>query len=313
MRNAHLALDMKQSNSYRMKTKPSLWQASRGSRPHELFLTVLELESPENLGRPYQPLALLTRTLLPDFPSILLYLQVDQTSYLRSTSIINGMKITEKSLAELNSFTLRVYKDIFNKEFEDNVAEMSYWLAPVLVDRNIDRGENSPESLIDWSIVQEVFQKKELGWDIKKPHSYLANRYFVDKWDGGRRFFSVKVMPDMRPQDPVPADAVFHKYKDSILDYSITLFKNSRKKASWSPDQPVVLAHRVLHRLNWLDKYTEKEKENHTISYICPEPLLISAVRGEMLSSSSLLTNPFVASGHGCFYVLSFSCDIVQD
>ncbi len=280
MRNAHLALNMKQTNSYNMKTKPSLWEATRGSRPNELFLTVFELDSPENLGRPYQPLALLTRTRLPDFPLILLYLQVDRTSHLRPTSIRKSLNVTEQSLVELNSFTLRVYKDIFNKEFEDNIAEMSYWLAPVVLNRKIDREESLPESLIDWPIVEEVFQKKELGWDLSKPHSYLANRYFVDKWDGGRRFFSEKVMPDMRPQDPVPEDVAFHKYNDSILDYSITLFKNSRKKASWSPDQPVILAHRVLHRLNWLDAFTEKEKNGHTTSYICPEPLLISAVSG---------------------------------
>lgn len=279
MRNAHLALNMKQSNSYNMKIKPSLWEACRGVWPHELYLTIIELESPERLGRPCQPLALLTRTRLPDFPSILLYLQADHTTQLRSTSIRYSFKVTEDSLAALNNFTLRVYKDIFNKKFEENVAEMSYWLAPVIATRIIDREEVSPEGLIDWPVVDEVFQKEELGWDQSKPHSYLANRYFVDKWDGGRRFFSEKVLPEMRPHDPVPQDAAPHKYNDSILDYSITLFKNSRMKASWSPDQPVILAHRVLHRLNWLDNFTEKEKGVPTTSYICPEPLLISVVR----------------------------------
>lgn len=278
MRNAHLALSLKQTNSYKMKLKPSIWEISRGARPHDLFVTVLKLDSPENLGRPCQPLAMLTRTRMPDFPPILLHLQVDQTSDLRSISITKSLEITEQSLIELNSFTLRIYKDIFNKKFEDNTAEMSYWLAPVLPNRIIDQEESSPESLIDWAIVNEVFQKEELGWDLSKPHCYLANRYFVDKWDGGRRFFSERVLPEMKPDDPVPRDAAPHKYKDSILDYSITLFKRSREKASWSPNQPVVLAHRVLHRLNWLDTFTEKEFNVPTKSYICPEPLLISAV-----------------------------------
>lgn len=291
MRNAHLALNLKQTNSYKVKIKPSVWEASRGVWPHELFLTILEVELPENLGKPYQPLALLTRTRLPDFPSILLHLQVDRTSHLRSTSIRNSFKVTEQSLAELNKFTLRIYKDIFNKTFEDNIAEMSYWLAPIIANRIIDREENVPESLIDWPIVDEVFQKEELGWDLSKPHSYLANRYFVDKWDGGRRFFSEKVLPDMRPNDPVPRAAAPHKYNNSILDYSITLFKNSRMKASWSPDQPVILAHRVLHRLNVLDTFTEQEKDVPTTSYICPEPLLISAVSESCpLSSRRTLT-----------------------
>lgn len=282
MRNAHLALNMKQSNAYVMKTKPTLWEATRGSWPNELYLTVLDLESPENLGRPYQPLALLTRTCLPDFPSILLYLQVKKTSHLRCTAIQKSIRISEQTLTELNIFMLRIYKDIFNKKFENNVAQMSYWLAPVLEHQKIDREEKSPELLIDWEIVKEVSSKEELKWDTDMPHSYLANRYLVDRWDGGRRFFSVKVMPEMRPQDPVPPDAVPHKYMTSILDYSVTLFKKSRERATWSPDQPVLLANKVLHRLNWLDDFTENEIGGKTTSYLCPEPLLISAVSVEL-------------------------------
>ena len=308
MRNAHLALNMKQSNSYNMNIKPTFWEVNRGVCPHELYLTVIELESPEKLGRPSQPLALLTRNRLPEFPSFLLYLQVDRTSHLRSTSIRNGFEVTEKSIAALNNFTLRVYKDIFNKKFEENIAEMSYWLAPLIANRIIDREEASPESLIDWSVVDEVLQKEELGWDNSKPHSYLANRYFVDKWDGGRRFFSEKVLPEMRPHDPVPKDAAPHKYTDSILDYSITLFKNSRMKASWSPDQPGLLAHRVLHRRNWLDDFTEKETCGPTTSYICPEPLLISAVRRHNPFNPKSYTNQFKASRHSRFNVLPVSC-----
>ena len=308
MRNAHLALNMKKSNSYSMKVKPSLWEASRGVQPQELYLTIIELESPERLGRPCQPLALLTRTRLPDFPSILFYLQVDHTSHLRSISMRNGFKVSEKSLDALNTFTLRVYKDIFNKKFEKNIAEMSYWLAPIIANRSIDREEAFPELLIDWPVVDEVCQKEELGWDHSKPHSYLANRYFVDKWDGGRRFFSEKVLPDLRPHDPVPQGAAPHKYKDSILDYSITLFKNSRMKASWSPDQPVILAHRVLHRLNWLDNFTEQEKDVPTTSYICPEPLLISVVRRHDLFQGKTYANTCKAPYHSCIHVLPISC-----
>ena len=278
MRNAHLALSMKQSNSYTMMTKPSLWEKTRGTRPDELYMTVLELETPENLGRPCQPLALLTRTRMPDFPPILLYLQVKKSSLLICTSLTKSFKLSETSLEELNTFTLRIYHDIFNKKFEDNVAEMSYWIAPVIDHPKIDPEYSSPESLIDWSIIREVYCNKELQWDMSKPHSYLANRYLVDKWDGGRRFFSVGVVPNMRPQDPVPPDAAVHKYMTSIIDYSVTLFKKSREKAKWNLDQPVLLAHRILHRLNWLDEFTGKESEGKTTSYVCPEPLLISAV-----------------------------------
>ena len=278
MRNAHLALNMKRSDSYDMKVKPSLWEKTRGAQPDELYMTVLALEKPENLGRPSQPLALLTRTPMPNFPPILLYLQEKKPSQVICTSILNSMKVTESILTKINVFTLRIYKDIYNKKYEENLADMSYWISPVVHHAKLDKKGLLPESLIDWSVLQDVYENTELGWDINKPHSYLENRYMVDKWDGGRRFFSISVIPELRPQDPVPADAAVHKYMTNILDYSVTLFKKSREKAKWNPDQPVVLAHRILHRLNWLDDLTEKEKEGRTISYVCPEPLLISAV-----------------------------------
>lgn len=145
MRNAHLALNMKQTNCYDMKIKPSLWENSRGSQAEVLFMTVLEVETPESLGRSYQPLALLTRTQLPDIPPFLLYLQVGKTTQLLSTSILRSVKLVGSSLAELNCFTLRIYKDVFNKEFEDNVPNMSYWLAPVVAHREIRQEEPCPE------------------------------------------------------------------------------------------------------------------------------------------------------------------------
>ena len=278
MRNAHLALNMKQTNCYDMKIKPSLWENTRGSRPEALFMTVLEIETPESLERSYQPLALLTRTQLPEFPTFHLYLQVGKTTKLLSTSILKSLKLEGSSLAELNCFTLRVYKDIFNKEFEDNIPKMSYWLAPVVAHREISREEPFPASLIDWQILNDVHKLEELGWDENKPHSYLEDRYIVDKWSGGRRFFSVGVVSGLRPNDPVPDDIIVSKERKSILDSTVTLFKKSRERARWSPNQPVVLAHCVPHRLNWLDDFTEKEIGHQSKSYICPEPLLISAV-----------------------------------
>ena len=108
MRNAQLALSMKQSNSYVMITKPMLWEKTRGSQPEELFLMVFQLQSPEPLGPSYQPLALLTRAQLPDFPSFSLYFKPVQTCQLISKSIWKIMKLAASTVAELNCFTLRV-------------------------------------------------------------------------------------------------------------------------------------------------------------------------------------------------------------
>ncbi len=279
MRNAQLALNMKQSNFYKMKIKPIMWQETLGSEPVELFVNVLELEAPELLGRPCQPLALLTRTPLPQFPKFPLYLQAGRTSQLICTSIMKSMTVLASTLADLNGFTLRIYKDIFNKKFEDNISNMSYWLAPILLQRKIDQEEQVPESLIDWSIMKEVNAREQLDWSPGRPHSYYSNRYFVDRWSGGRRFFSVEVAPGLRCDHPLPEGANRTKNDQTILEFTSThLFKKSKARATWDLDQPVILAHSIPTRLNWLDDWTEKEKGLKTTTYICPEPLLLSVV-----------------------------------
>ena len=282
MRNAHLALNMNKGNSYVMKIKPSLWERTRGSAPEKLFLTVIQLERPDNLGRPSQPMALLTRTAMPDFPPILLYLQVDRTSHVRCTSMKKAFETTDLILNKLNNFTLRIYKDVFNKTFENNIANMSYWLAPVLDRQLIDKDTESPDALIDWQSVDYVYEHDEeaLKWTRDMPDSQLANRFLVDKWDGSRRFFSTGVHPGLKPHSPVPKDAAASKYMNNIIDYTVSLYGKNRErwKTEWDPEQPVVHANIMLHRLNWLEDYTEKENTLKANSYVCPEPLKFSAV-----------------------------------
>ena len=278
MRNAHLALNSKKTNAYTMKTKPDLWEKTRGSRPERLYATIIELETPGNLGRDCQPLALLTRTRLPAFPPFLLHVQVGKTSNVKCSSIKNDINVSASRLRDLTEFTLRIYKDIYNKTFETNEAEMTYWLAPVFEDWKQGAIQGNPEILIDWALVTYVRMNAEITWTVQTPHSQLINRYLIDRWDGGRRFFSTAIEPGLRPKDPVPDDAASHKYMNSIIDYTVSLFAKSRARAKWREDQPVIRAVRVLHRLNLLDEHTEKEKTVKTRSYVCPEPLKFSAV-----------------------------------
>ena len=261
-----------------MRLKPSLWETTRGSAPDEFYLTALELETPENLGRPCQPLALLTRTRLPEIPAFTAYLQVQKTSEVLCTSIAQSFRPTTTELEHLTTFTLRIYKDVFNKTYETNQSQMSYWLAPILSESRVTTEEQSAERLIDWPTVKNVYENEELKWTMATPHSWLSNRYVIDRWDGGRRFFSDKVVPEMRPLDPLPAGCAPHRYDQNILDYSVSLFSKARGRAKWQDDQPVFLAHRNLHRLNWLDQLQEQELKAMTVSYLCPEPLKFSAV-----------------------------------
>ena len=279
MRNAHLALNMSKAHSYNMKIKPDLWEKTRGSIPSELFLTVLSLERPENLGRPCQPLALLTRTRLPSIPPFPLHLQVGKVSQLMCSSISTTLDVASTILAQLTEFTLRIYYDIFNKKFEVNDLQMSYWLAPIVDSWETSRGHDPPGELIDWAVLAHVSQYTDTPWTVDTPHAELIDRYLIDRWTGGNRFYSLEIKPDLKPSDPVPEGTAKAKHMDSIINYTTSyLYKNSKLKAKWEDDQPVILAHKILHRLNLLDEITEKERGVNNTAYLCPQPLKFSAV-----------------------------------
>ena len=300
MRNAHLALNMNKSHSYKMKIKPSLWEKTRGSLPSELFLTVLSLEKPEDLGRPCQPLALLTRTRLPSIPPFPLHVQVGKVSQLLSTSISRGLVVGTTSLTELTEFTLRIYFDIFNKKFEENEPQMSYWVAPIVDSWTTSRERDTPQDMIDWAVLRRVSQCSDTPWTVATPHHELIDRYLIDRWTGGNRFYSLEIKPDLKPSDPVPEGTAKSKYMDSIINYTTSyLYKNSRLKAKWEDDQPVILAHKILHRLNLLDEITEKEKGVNTTAYLCPQPLKISAV-GLLLPRLDSDANQIPVAYHHC-------------
>lgn len=280
MRNAHLALNMNKAHVYNMKIKPDLWERTRGSLPSKLFLTVLSLENPENLGRPCQPIALLTRTRLPDIPPFPLHLQVGKVSQLLCTSISTSLDVSNVALTELNEFTLRIYYDIFNKRFEVNESQMSYWLAPIVDCWKLSRACDPPDELIDWTVLARVSKCSETPWAVDTPHVDIVDRYLVDRWTGANRFYSLEIMTDLKPSDPVPEGTAKAKDMGSIINYTTSyLYKNSKQKMKWEEDQPVILAHKILHRLNLLDQITEKEKGVNTTAYLCPQPLKISAVR----------------------------------
>ena len=285
MRNAHLALNMKQNNNYDMRVKPIVWEENWGSVPKVLYMTILDVTNIENIGRPTQPLALLTRFRFPDFPSFPLHLRPGTSSDVNCKPLARSFILKASTLTRLNSFTLRIYKDLFNKTYESDEANMSYWLAPLLNNFTSDLADEitkvDPGLLVDWSIVDAVYDRDEIPWTMETPLQDLTDKYLIDRWDGGRRFFSVGVDPKLRPNDPVPEGCAAHKYMENILEYTVSLFAKSRARMKdlWKMDQPVILAHRILHRRNWLDDWDETEKSSRTLAYLCPEPLRFSAVR----------------------------------
>lgn len=278
MRNAQLALHLKTNKSYGMRTKPSVWAESVGTVPEELFVTIISLGQPENGESTRRPLALLTRKPLPQLPQFPVYLDTGPKTPVILTNISKSLQVSGGRIDAINCFTLRLFNDCFSKLYEPNPERMPYWLAPTAQELMISP-ESPVENVIDWECLNLVHDHEYFPWNQDTPNEFLANKFVVDPLDGSRRFFTIGVDPKLKATDPLPPDARSRRFDKNILDYSISLYKNSRAKAKYRPDQPVILAELVLHRRNWLDEMTEKEKGESKKCYICPEPLQISPVR----------------------------------
>lgn len=137
----------------------------------------------------------------------------------------------------------------------------------------------NPEPAVDWRLLDEVFENDEYKWTSQTPPSSLVDKFLIDRWDGGRRFYSVAIDANLKALDPIPEDtAKGPRGADNIIEYSVSLFKKSRERVTWNPDQPVMEAYKFLTRRNLLATPESKEVTLRTRAFLCPEPLRISAV-----------------------------------
>nr|GFD54378.1 hypothetical protein [Tanacetum cinerariifolium] len=83
----------------------------------------------------------------------------------------------------------------------------------------------------------------------------------------------------------IPDDAAQGKHSESILAYSVSLWKKSRAKIVWAQHQPVIEAQLAVLRRNILAPAEQKEISGIVKAYICPEPLQISALTPEIATS----------------------------
>ncbi|KAM0713166.1 hypothetical protein Q7P35_000618 [Cladosporium inversicolor] len=276
MRNARLAVTSKMTFVYDMRTKPRIWEESRDQSPVKLFVTVVDF--PDGLEREHQPFAMLTRTPMPRFPGFPIFLDDGKESQVVSCPLSTTLSLNDETLALLTSFTLRVFKDIFSKKYEVDTSKLSYWLAPVNKDHH--SRDDAPSALLDWSLIREVSEREEYNWTAEMTDEALVNRFIIDKWDGGRKFYSKSVSHTLKPLDPVPQGSAKSKWKANILDYSNSMFKSTREKfkGTWDLDQPVMETEKVRARRNFLTMPVPKELKDFTQAFLCPQPLQISVL-----------------------------------
>lgn len=280
MRNAKLAIVSKKTNQYTMICKPSIWKENQGNLPDKVYGMVFRFHPKEPLDRVHDSIILLTRVPLPEIPSFPIYLENDKETSIQAIVLEMPLSVITEDLACFSQFTIAVFRDVFHKTFEPILEKFPYWLAPIRSDAQIINSTDSPRDLIDWNILSFVNENHELKWTKEMEPESLLNRFIYDGWDGKRRFFLLSVDTTLRPSDPPPSYAPRRKWMQDIMNYSLSLSKNSRPRAlkgvDW--DQPVFQAECVCLRRNLLDKATEAEKAEVTRSVICLEPLMISAV-----------------------------------
>ncbi|PQE23414.1 dicer 1 protein [Rutstroemia sp. NJR-2017a BBW] len=286
MRNAVLAVDSKKRESYDMRTKPTLW--SMKGVPHELFMTVVRLENPNNLDRPSQPLAILTRSALPELPSFMLHFGDDRNSAVDCTSLRKSLPVDSTMLEKINTFTLCVFLDVFSKGYQSDVSSMPYFLVPVVTNSALISPGADPSALIVWEVLDDVQAFEALQadkpWEYKpwlgKDDEYFKDKYIVDPFDGSRKLWSVGVSHDHKPLDPVPPNTAprtgARKNNSNIMEYSCSLWSKARAKRSFDPEQPVIEANYISLRRNLLDEFDSGEVQTPKKCYVILEPLKIS-------------------------------------
>lgn len=277
LRNVRQALQSKKQDQYAMQSKPSSWSQGQGVLPEVYYFTIITLKG--DWDRPVRPLALFTRQPLLHLPAFPIYRLMGEEVNVYLLSLDEGVALSTSQVGYLTGFTLALFKDIYNKKFENAPEKMSYWIAPLLC-KDHDAATSTHDILvsIDWTVAEAAASLRPLDCTPDMDPKLLVDKFLIDPFDGGRRLFTKNIAPHLRPTDPVP-EGVAGGYKtDSIIEYSVKLWKKARSKAVWDRTQPVLEAEKIMHRLNVLSSPNEADQAVVTKCFVIAEPFKISMV-----------------------------------
>ncbi|KAI8628167.1 hypothetical protein F5Y19DRAFT_486201 [Xylariaceae sp. FL1651] len=264
MRNARLAISSKKRAEYPMRTKPYAWSIL--VLPTRLFMMVIRLSSPEALGRPSRPLAFLTREPLPKLAMFPIYFGSQQTSDVECIPLPGGIDTPPAVVNGLNQFTLKVFKDVFSKEYASEPEKMPYFIAPLACSHNLDflSMNRDQRAFIDWDCISRI---QSAPGDVEcdnQPEQVFDDKFVTDPHDGSRKFYTIRRRPDLKPTDPqmpgVPKGQYQRKIQGEsascdIWNFSVSLWSKSRAKITMREDLPVVEAEYIPLRRNLLDRF----------------------------------------------------------
>ncbi|KAL6812570.1 hypothetical protein J3E69DRAFT_359687 [Trichoderma sp. SZMC 28015] len=289
MRNARLAISSDKKSEYAMRIKPDFWSSCLAPEPPtSLYQTTIALDRPEALERASRPLILLTRKPLPDIPSTPLFFGGGRTSVVRLSNAQTSFEVLPHEIEALASFTLRLFTDVFSKEYDAKSHEIPYFLAPSKLSSGGDNGVK-----IDWEVVHYAHENEKLRWE-DAPSEFFKDKLATDPWDGSRKFILHGTNEQLKPSDPTPKGVPqpkslgYRKVEPIIKEYSNSLSIKSRKRMNWRDDQPVVNAELLPIRRNFLDEFFVEE-EGGGACYVILEPLCVSPIPIDVVSMALIL------------------------
>ncbi|KAM0549771.1 hypothetical protein ACHAPJ_009210 [Fusarium lateritium] len=276
LRNARLAISSNKKADYNMRLRPNIWE-TRGEWT-DFFATTITLDNAIALrdDRQGRSLVLLSRKRLPKLPGIPLFFGNGRSSIVQLTPSQEPVRLTAMEIDGLAQFTLRVFTDVFSKEYDATCDQFPYLLAPFA--DNPTSAET--QSHIDWDTVSLVKDNETLNWE-NAPQEFFMNKLVTDPYDGGRKLIIKGVDESKRPSDPTPEGVpesrsrAYRSVEPTIKEYSNSLYQKSRQKVQWREDQPVVKAELLSLRRNLLDEFQVDEEVNKDC-FVILEPLKVS-------------------------------------
>ncbi|KAK0637326.1 hypothetical protein B0T17DRAFT_521368 [Bombardia bombarda] len=299
MRNARLAISSKKKGDYVMRTKPEVW-ARVGGGFAELFVMAVTLTGPGMLGRRSRPLLLLTRERLPRLAKFKLFFGAERSSRVSCVPVPGVIRVggeDEKGFVDgLTTFTLRVFSDVFSKEYDATAAELPYFFAPTCKGHEFDfsaLGVEDVSSLVDYATLESIRANESSEYRFEEePEEFFQDKFVTDPWDGARKFFIHRRRHDLKPTDMVPEGVVPARHRTwkmklvahDIKNYSISLWTKARGRSTFRDVQPVVEAYLMPIRRNLLDGNIGNEDLEPKLCYLILEPLRISPLPVEIVA-----------------------------
>ncbi len=280
--NARLAVSSAKKDEYDMLVKPDFWTMHCGQMPSALFVTVIYLAPTAGLRRPHDPLVLLTRSALPPLPNFPVYLDGNVETKVVFAHHPSPYLVENTTLSCLKLFTLQMFQDLFNKEYEAENTQIPYWVAPT----RWRPGDSSPQSIIELIDLDASNNLKPVQWSRGSDPNAWCGQFLIDRWSGKYRYWSKAILHNLNIDSPVPPDVPDRRSQgakaEKILEYTLSLYGKSklRFRENCDKSQPVLEAELVQIRRNFLDREDAKDLDEYMPEYhVCPEPLVVSMVR----------------------------------